>query len=445
MRDPVPTVKTVGSTEGQHSNSFKLNLNNLMTETNFPTKEYSDDVAVIHHNEKTILLVGTAHISQQSADLVKEIIDQEQPDTVCIELDEKRYAALSNPQQWENLDLKQIIRNKQLSTLLVNLVLASYQKKLGGKLGIQPGTELLTAARTADSYDIPVELCDRDVRITLRRAWKATSLWKKFYMMASLMASLFDDTELDEDKLAELRSKDVLSELMKEIGEALPAAKEALIDERDVFMAEKVKEAPGKRIVAVVGAGHMEGIERVFSEDNSGRMEAINTIPPVSKSWKIVGWSIPVAILLSLVVIGFRQGAGEAGANALYWILANGIPSALGAVIALAHPFTIISAFVAAPITSLTPVIGAGYVCAFVQVMTRPPVVKEFESVSNDMVTLRGWWSNKLLQVFLIFMMTGFGSVIGTWVGGWRIFSNMYRILIQILSEIYIWIFNFFV
>lgn len=403
-----------------------MNLNKTMPETPFPTNEYSDDVAVIQHNGRTILLVGTAHISQQSADLVKEVIDQEQPDTVCIELDEKRYAALSNPQQWENLDLKQIIRKKQLSTLLVNLVLASYQKKLGGKLGIQPGTELLTAAKAAEEHGIPVELCDRDVRITLRRAWKATSLWKKFYMMATLLASLFDETELDEDKLTELRSKDVLSELMKEIGTALPAAKEALIDERDIFMAEKIKQAAGKRIVAVVGAGHMEGIERVFSEDNSGRMEKINTIPPVSKGWKFFGWSIPAAILLSLVVIGFRQGADEAGANALYWILANGIPSAIGAMIALAHPATILSAFVAAPITSLTPVIGAGYVCAFVQVMTCPPVVKEFEGVSTDIVTLRGWWRNKLLRVFLVFMMTGFGSVIGTWVGGYRIFSNLF-------------------
>ncbi|MCI5212413.1 MAG: TraB family protein, partial [Candidatus Electrothrix sp. ATG2] len=242
----------------------------------------------------------------------------------------------------------------------------------------------------------------------------------------SLLASLFDDTELDEDKLAELRRNDVLSELMNEIGEALPAAKEALIDERDIFMAEKIKQSPGKRIVAVVGAGHMEGIKRVFPDKNSSRMEEINVIPPVSRRWKILGWSIPAAILLSLVIIGFRQGAGEAGANALYWILANGIPSAIGAVIAFAHPATILSAFAAAPITSLTPVIGAGYVCAFVQVMTCPPVVKEFEGVSNDLMTLRGWWRNKLLRVFLVFLMTGFGSSIGTWVGGYRIFSNLF-------------------
>jgi pheromone shutdown protein TraB len=170
----------------------------------------------------------------------------------------------------------------------------------------------------------------------------------------------------------------------------------------------------------------MEGIQRVISNDNSDRMNEINTIPPVSKKWKIIGWSIPAAILLSLVAIGFRHGVSEAGSNALYWILANGIPSAIGAVFALAHPATIISAFAAAPITSLTPVIGAGYVCAFVQVMTKPPVVKEFESVSTDIATVRGWWQNKLLRIFLVFILTGLGSSIGTWVGGYRIFTNLF-------------------
>ena len=398
----------------------------FMNDISFPSQEYGNDVAVLHHKDKTILLVGTAHISRQSADLVQKIIENEPADVVCIELDEKRFAALSNPQQWENLDLKQIIKKKQLSTLLVNLVLASYQKKLGSKLGIQPGTELLTAARTAEKKGIPIELCDRDVRVTLRRAWKATSLFKKGYLMASLMASLFDDTELDEKKLEELRQKDVLSEMMEEIGKALPAAKRALIDERDIYMAEKIKSAPGQRIIAVVGAGHMAGIQKVIVQDNSSLMEEINTIPPISKVWKIVGWSIPAAIVLSLVIIGFRQGAGEAGANALYWILANGIPSAIGAVFAWAHPATIISAFAAAPITSLTPVIGAGYVCAFVQVMTRPPVVKEFEAVASDIATVRGWWQNKLLRIFLVFILTGLGSSIGTWVGGYKIFTNLF-------------------
>jgi len=396
-------------------------------ETPFPSRTYPDDVVLIQEADKTILLVGTAHISQQSADLVEEVITTERPDTVCIELDEKRFEALSKRQRWENLDLKQVIRKKQLSTLLVNLILSAYQKKLGAQLGVMPGSELLQAARTAQENKIEVFLCDREVRVTLRRAWHATSFFKKGYLIASLFASLFDKTELDEEKLADLRKKDVLSELMAEMGEALPATKEVLIDERDVYMAEKLKAAPGKRIVAVVGAGHMAGIQRVIAQDNHERIEEINTIPPISKAWKIVGWSIPAAILLSIVAIGFRQGASEAGANALYWILANGIPSAIGAVIALGQPSTILSAFAAAPITSLTPVIGAGYVCAFVQVMSKPPMVKEFESVGADIGRLRGWWQNKLLRIFLVFIMTGLGSSIGTWVGGYRIFTNLFQ------------------
>lgn len=397
-----------------------------MTATPFPSKEYPEDVAVINLEDKTVLLVGTAHISRQSTELVREVIEQERPDTVCIELDEKRYLALSRKQQWENLDLRQIIRDKQLSTLLMNLILSSYQKKLGGQLGIMPGTELLTAAIVAEKIGSKVVLCDRDVRVTLRRAWHATSLWKKFYLLASIITSLFDRTELDEAKLAELRKKDVLSELMSEIGSVMPDTKRVLIDERDIYMAEMIKKSPGNRLVAVVGAGHMEGILRIITRDNSSRLDEINTIPPVSKTWKTAGWSIPVLIILSLFLIGIRQGAGTAGANLAYWILANGIPSAIGAIIAWAHPATIIAAFAAAPITSLTPVIGAGYVTAFVQVMTAPPVVREFESVSTDLVSFKGWWHNKLLRIFLVFLLTGFGSTIGTWIGGYKIFSTLF-------------------
>lgn len=397
-----------------------------MTEKSFPAHDYPEDVTTIRMEDRTILLVGTAHISQHSTDLVREIIEQEQPDTVCIELDEKRYRALSQKQHWENLDLKEIIRNKQLSTLLVNLILSSYQKKLGGQLGIMPGTELLAAAQSAEANNIRMVLCDRDVRVTLRRAWHATPFWKKLYLLATLIASLFDKTELNEEKLAELRKKDVLSELMNEIGAAMPAAKKALIDERDIYMAEKIKSAPGQRLVAVVGAGHMEGISRVISVDNEALIEEIDTIPPVSPFWKIAGWSIPILIILSIALIGFQKGAGAAGANLGYWILANGIPSAIGATLACAHPATIFSAFAAAPITSLTPVIGAGYVTAFIQVMTRPPVVREFESVSTDIASLTGWWQNKLLRIFLVFLLTGLGSTIGTWVGGYKIFTTLF-------------------
>ncbi len=396
-----------------------------MSKIIFPKFEYPEDVHVVTHQEKTILLIGTAHISQESVALVEEVISQENPDCVCIELDEKRYKALTQKKKWQSLDLKQIIKDKQLSTLMVNLLMASYQKKLGGQLGVKPGAELLKAAETAEEHNIPIALCDRDVRITLRRAWKSTSFFKKGYLLTTLFASLFDSTEISEEKLVEMKKKDVLSELMDEMGTALPDVKKVLIDERDIYLSEKIKAAQGTRLVAVVGAGHIQGIKTVLNDDRSAELPDITTIPPVSKIWKIIGWTIPALIIGSIVAIGLQKGMADAGANLLYWILANGIPSAIGGILAYANPLTVVGVFAAAPITSLTPVIGAGYVAAFIQVMRTPPVVKEFETVGDDMGSIMGWWKNKLLRVFLVFLFTGIGSSIGTYVGGYEIIKNL--------------------
>ena len=389
-------------------------------------KDYPSDVQVIHLGTREIILVGTAHISKDSVDLVRRVINSETPDCVCVELDAKRYETLSKKKRWESLDLKEIIRKKQLSTLLFNLMLASYQKKLGNQLGVLPGTELLAAVKTAEEKGISIALCDRDVRVTLRRAWHATSFFKKNYLLASLLAGLFDRTEITEEKLNELKKTDVLSELMLELGQALPDLKRVLIDERDTFLSERIKNAEGERIVAVVGAGHVEGIKEALLEDRHAQMEEINVIPPVSPIWKVLGWSIPAVILASLGAIAWNKGCDVAGDNIIYWILANGIPSSIGAMLALAHPLTIVSAFAAAPVTSLTPVIGAGYVTAFVQVLVQPPVVREFETVLEDMSTLIGWWKNKLLKVFLAFLLPGLGSMIGSWIGGYEIISNLF-------------------
>jgi len=214
--------------------------------------------------------------------------------------------------------------------------------------------------------------------------------------------------------------------LMSELGEAMPELKKVLIDERDIYLAEKIKMSAGKKLVAVVGAGHVEGIKKRIREDNSSILPSISSFPPVSSLFKTLGWSIPLLIIGSLIAIGIQKGSTAAGANLLYWILANAIPSAIGAMLAWAHPLTIASAFAAAPVTSLTPVIGAGYVTAFVQVMVRPPVVREFETVTEDMSTFTGWWKNKLLRVFLAFLLPGLGSMIGTWIGGVEIISNLF-------------------
>lgn len=395
--------------------------------TEIKVKNYGEDVQVVIKDGRVFIIIGTAHVSRQSADLVRQVIENEKPDTVCIELDEKRYKSLSEKNRWENLDLKQIIKEKQLSTLIINLVLASYQKKLGEKLGVIPGAELLEAANVAKENNIPIELCDREVRITLRRAWHSMGLWQKIKFLTGGLAGIFEKQELTEEKLAELRSKDVLSEMMDELGKAMPVLKKVIIDERDQYLAEKMKESKGQKIVSVVGAGHVKGIVSAMESNAKINLKEIEVIPKPSAVTKIIGWGIPVIIIASILFIGYSKGLSEAGDNAIFWILANGIPSSFGALIALAHPFTIITAFLAAPVTSLTPLIGAGYVAAFVQVYFQPPLVKDFQNVAESARRLSMWWKNKLLKVLLVFILASLGSVLGTYVGLFEIVKNVFN------------------
>jgi pheromone shutdown-related protein TraB len=386
----------------------------------------ADDVRTIVSGDRRIILVGTAHISQESADLVREVISREQPDEVCVELDERRYQVLSEGGRWEALDLRSVIRQKQLATLILNLLLSAYQKRLGAKLGAVPGLELLEATKVAREMEIPVRLCDRDVRVTLRRAWYAMSFREKFLFMGSGLAGVFDKQELTEEDLRELRHSDVLSDLLNELGRALPVLKRVLLDERDAYLAQKIRESRAESIVAVVGAGHLEGTVRALEDSQHVSLDDLEIIPPPSRAWRIVGWAIPILILTSLGYIGWTKGAEAAGANALFWVLANGIPSAFGALVAWGHPLTILTSFVLAPLTSLTPVIGVGYVAAFVQAWLRPPLVRELKSVGDDVVHVQKWWQNRLLRILLVFILSSLGGVLGTYVGAYEIVSNLF-------------------
>lgn len=385
----------------------------------------SGDVHRVEVGGRTLLLIGTAHVSQRSVELVREVIERERPDAVCIELDEGRYTALSQEKKFEEQDLREVLRKKQLATLMLNLILASYQRRLGLQLGVAPGSELLEAARTAEENDIPFVLCDRDVRVTLRRAWQSISWWQRFRLLAELAASLFEDTEVSEDELARIREQDVVTEVMNELGRMMPDLKRVLIDERDAYLAHEILEAKGERIVAVVGAGHVEGMKKRLESEMRADMDEINSIPPDSPWWRILGWSIPLVIVGSLVAIGFTQGAEAAGENALIWFVANAIPSGLGALIALGHPLTVLAAALSAPFTSLTPLIGAGYVAAFTQLWSQPPRVADFGTVGEDLSIPRRWWQSRLLRIFLVFVFTTLGSLLGTWGGGIGVLSNL--------------------
>ena len=395
-----------------------------LSTTNSEGYENASDVHRLRLGEKEFIVVGTAHISGLSAELVENVIRNERPDCVCVELDHRRYESLLKPNHWENLDLKELIKKKQLSTLIIQITLASFQKRLGDQTGVIPGTEMMAAINVSKSLGIAIELCDRDARITLKRAWRLTAFTKKAMLISSLFASLFDRSSVNEDNLKNIRQQDVISELLKELGKSFPSFKRVLIDERDRYLATRTKLAPGERIVTVVGAGHVQGILRHLQANEATDLSKLEEIPPSSTLWKWGGWGIPLMVIGALLWIGVNKGPETASENAAFWVLANGFPCALGAVIALANPFTIITAFLVAPFTSLSPVIGAGYVTALVQAWLCPPRVREFQNVADDIVTVSHWWSNRLLKIFLVFLLTGLGSVVGTWIGGVKIFKD---------------------
>ncbi|MGY8655130.1 MAG: TraB/GumN family protein [Verrucomicrobiia bacterium] len=384
----------------------------------------SKDVHRLKLGDREFILVGTAHISKQSTELVRRVIEEEKPDTVCVELDQRRYETISKPNQWDKLNLLQIIKKKQLPTLIVQLVLSSYQKRMGEQLGVLPGTELLEATRVAEENGIPFELCDRDVGITLKRAWRNTGVFKRMWLMSSLLAGMFDKVEVTEEQIQAIKDQDALTEMLNDIGEAAPSMKAALIDERDEYMAEKIRSAKGKKIVAVVGAGHVKGMLERFKQEAKADLEKLEALPPPSHFWKYVALVIPLVIIGSLIVIGYTKGFDEAMSNLKFWVLVNSIPTALGACLALAHPLVILAAFIVAPFTSLTPVVGAGMVTAFLQAWLRPPRVYELESAGNDIGHFTKWWTNRLLRVFLTFFLPGLLGAIATYVGVAKILNS---------------------
>jgi len=385
----------------------------------------SDDVRVVQLGEREIVVLGTAHVSRESVDLVRSAVSELRPDVVCVELDAKRFEALARPDRFEGLDLREVIRTRQLATLGLNLTLASYQRSLGVALGVKPGAELLEAARCAEAEGIPVALCDRDVRITLRRAWRALSLWKRMLLISTFTAALFERAELSEEDLRELRRTDVLSRLLSELGAAFPGLKQVLIDERDAYLAERIRETPGRRLLAVVGAGHVAGLVRTLERGERVDLAALSATPATSRLTHLLGWGIPAVVVLSLVAIGLRDGSAVAGENVAFFALATGLPSAAGTLLALGHPATVLSALLLAPLTALSPLIGIGHVTALVQSWVRPPFVRELSSALEDLGTAKGLWGNRLLRVLLVFTLSTLGGMIGTWVGGARLLSSL--------------------
>lgn len=372
------------------------------------------NVQRIAWQDKEILLAGTAHVSRESADLVEKVIREEKPDTVSVELCESRYQNLTQEHRWQETDLIKAIREKKSFLLLMNLILSYFQRKIGRNLGVRPGEEMLRAVRTAEETGAVVHLADRDIRVTLARAWRLMGLWSKIKLFSQLLVSSGELDDLTPDDIESLKEKDVLEALLDEIGESLPEIRSVLIDERDLYLAEKIRQSPGRKVIAVVGAGHVPGILKHFGKDVD--LQALNEVPP-GGPWKTVfKWGLPL-LIAAIFTVGFFRAGPSAGMDMLkWWVLANGVLGGLGAAAALAHPLTIVSAVTASPLTSLNPMMAAGWVAGLVEAFISKPKVRDFESLSQDMTSLQGFWRNKISRILLVVVFTNIGSSLGTFV-----------------------------
>ncbi len=368
-------------------------------------------------NGKEILLIGTAHVSKQSAELVQDTIHEQKPDTICVELCQTRLASFRDADRWRNMDIVKIIKKKKALLLFINLLLASFQKKMADKFGIKPGQEMINAIKSAEKCDALIVPSDREIQITLTRVWRGMGLWAKLKLIFPLVLSFGASDDITEEDIENMKQEDILQTLLSDVKKSHPIIEKSLIDERDQFLAQKIRSAPGDKIVAVVGAAHVPGIKRYLASNEKIDLDELNRIPKGGKTGKILKWTIPIAIVI-LFAAGFLMEGKNAGTDMIWiWITANAVFAGIGAIFALAHPLTIISSVLAAPLTSLNPMIAAGWVSGLVEAFTRRPKVKDLEAIPKDIVSIKGFWRNSVTRILLVVIFTNLGSSLGTMSG----------------------------
>jgi len=385
--------------------------------------ENKDIIKTVQISGSTITLLGTAHVSKESVVLVEEKIMSGEFDCIAVELCPARYENLVNQSWWKNLNIFEIFKKKKASLLLINLALSAYQKRLADKVGIEAGKEMIRATELAREKNIRLEVIDRDISTTLHRLVTEVSFWQKIKIFSGLVVGIFVGEDVDHEQIESLKKGDMLHSVIEEFGESLPEIKRVLIDERDEFMTGKLallaaSENAPKNILAMVGAGHLIGMEPAFKNPaGQSRIDELSIKPPSSRVGYFIGWAI-CAFILGMFYVGYQQSPELGWSLVMTWVVINGGLSALGAALAFAHPLSVLTAFLAAPLSSLNPTIGAGVVVGLVESYLRKPKVTDFERLREDIASFPMWWKNGVVRVLLVFFFANVGSAVGTYVAG---------------------------
>lgn len=386
----------------------------------------NDNIHILNYGDKEIILIGTAHVSKESATLVNDAIRFYVPDTVCVELDDDRLNSLKNPKDWKDTDLKEVLKNKKSNQLLATLMLSSYQQRMAKQLDSKVGEEMITAINVADELEIPLTTIDRNVNITFKRIWNSLSFKDKTDLLYYGFGSIFEDEEetLNEEDLKKMLEEDLLTASLNEIREQVPTIATILVDERDQFLANKIKNAKGDRVLAVVGGAHVPGIkEEIFKDQN---MKEINSIPEKKSNLKIFN-ILFIALALVILILPFTNGL-DAGLNALLkWTIFSGSGAAIATLVIGAHPLTALISFVTAPIAALHPLIAVGFIAAISEATIRKPTVKDIDNLSEDIKSFKGWRKNSFIRILALVLVANLGSVIGQLIGGTSIISNLFK------------------
>ncbi len=391
----------------------------------------SEPLLNLRFGDSQITLLGTAHVSRSSAEKVRELLESGAYDAVAVELCPSRYNALIDPDALARMDLFKVLKEGKASMVAANLALGAYQQRLAEQFGIEPGAEQREAIHFARENQRPVLLIDREIGVTLKRVAANVTWWKRFGLFAGLLASLLSKEEVEEEEIERLKEGDILETTFAEFAEDRQDLYVPLIDERDRYMAAQLLDEIGRHdhehVLAVVGAGHMKGIGEYLTRGMDRPADVVKELDalPQPRRWpKLIPWLI-VALILTGFAIGFSRGPDLGWRLVADWVLINGTLSALGALIAAAHPLTVITAFLAAPLTSLNPTVGAGMVTAAVEVFLRKPQVGDFSGLRHDTTHLKGWWKNRVSRTLLVFMLSTLGSAAGTYIAGFRIFERL--------------------
>jgi pheromone shutdown-related protein TraB len=326
--------------------------------------------------DKEVMIVGTAHVSKSSVEETRQAIREFGPDEIAIELCQNRFDVMRNPSTWQQMDIVKVIKEKKSLLLFANLIMSSIQRRMGDRLDVKPGEEMRAAIEEADAAGIKLSPVDRSVQVTMRRAWNSLGAWEKVKFLNSSLYSVFSMDEISENEIEKLKEKDMLTNAVEEIARQSHTIKRVLIDERDAYMARKIADLKGRKVLAVIGAGHMQGIVSQLG-DPVEDLGALEEVP--EKGHGFLGWLITL-VVLGLFAAGFFFQSPQHGYEMVkWWILCSAVMSGLGAVAALAHPVTILVAAAAAPFTTLHPALAAGWFAGLSEAYLKKPKVTHFE------------------------------------------------------------------